>query len=69
MRWTLDEKEDLDLISRIFKKLYPLNKLFGMDDILDLFEENKDLQNINKMHLREEGYRKSLKNDYLINED
>ena len=69
MRWTLDEKEDLELITIIFKELYSEDKLFSMEDILGLYEQNENLKNINKMHLREEGYRKSLENDYIVNQD
>lgn len=65
-RWTLDEKEDLELIEVFYEKLYDKNPFFGMEDLILLNKENKDLLNINKMHIREEGYKKSLKNDYNI---
>ena len=65
-RWTLDEKEDLELLEVFFEKLYDKNPCFGMEDLILLNRENKDLLRINKMHIREEGYRKSLKNDYSI---
>ena len=69
MRWTLDEPEDLELITIIFKKLYGKNKLFSMKDVINLYKEDKSLKEINKMHIREEGYRKSLENDHYINND
>ena len=68
MRWTLDEKEDLELISILFEKLYDFDPLFSMEDILNVFDRDSSLSSINNMHIREEGYRKSLRNDYIINQ-
>lgn len=62
-RWTLDEKEDLEVIKFIYDKLYSKNPLFGMDDILKLYRKNKGLVKINSMYTREEGYKRSLLND------
>tara|TARA_Y100001958_G_C21244993_1_gene574446 strand:+ start:3316 stop:4095 length:780 start_codon:yes stop_codon:yes gene_type:complete len=62
-RWTLDEKEDFDLIKIIFDELYERNPLFTMDDIINFLNNNEHLLSINSMYLREEGYRKSLEND------
>jgi spore coat polysaccharide biosynthesis protein SpsF len=67
-RWTLDEKEDFDLIKIIFDELYDDNHFFSMDDIIKFLEKNKKLLSINSMYLREEGYRKSIENDKIIGE-
>mgnify|MGYP006075065239 CR=1 FL=1 len=69
MRWTLDEKEDFELILILFERLYDLDPLFTMEDILNVFSKDKNLSSVNSMYLREEGYRKSLRNDYVINLD
>ena len=66
LRWTLDEKEDFELLTIIFKELYKKDSLFCMQEVINLFNSNKNLFDINKMHNREEGYRKSLENDYSI---
>tara|TARA_X000001036_G_C20600320_1_gene774653 strand:- start:306 stop:1082 length:777 start_codon:yes stop_codon:yes gene_type:complete len=65
-RWTLDEKEDFELIKIIFDELHDENHLFSMNDIIKFLDRNKNLLSINSMYLREEGYRKSLKNDKII---
>lgn len=66
LRWTVDEKEDFMLISKIFECLYDENKIFLMNDILDLFESNPSLLNINNMYENNEGLKKSLENDEII---
>jgi len=66
MRWTLDEKEDLELISILFDRLFDIDSLFSMEDILAVFQSEEGLMSINSMHIREEGYRKSLEHDYII---
>lgn len=62
-RWTLDNQEDYDFIKKVFAELYSCNKLFGMNDILKLLEQNNWLEDINKHIGRNEGYEKSLEND------
>lgn len=62
MRWTVDEPQDLDLIRRIFDYLH-LNPDFGMNDVLALFREHPELNNINAGLTRNEGYEKSLQED------
>jgi spore coat polysaccharide biosynthesis protein SpsF (cytidylyltransferase family) len=63
MRWTVDEKQDLKLIREVYKKLYSDQKIFLMQDILDLFKKEPYLMEINKGIKRDEGYLKSLKKD------
>ncbi len=48
MRWTVDEKEDLDFVRKIFNKLYQKEKIFSMQEILKLLEKNSQLSEINK---------------------
>lgn len=47
-RWTLDTEEDFELISKIYDKLYGGNHDFYLNDILELFERQPELFNINK---------------------
>jgi len=65
-RWTLDRKEDLELIKGIFEALYPVNPNFGMDDILKFLQDNPHLESANKDIVRNEGYLRSLKEDRKI---
>lgn len=48
MRWTVDEKEDLEFVREIFKKLYKPGKMFLMKDILELLKKEPKLIEINK---------------------
>ncbi|MGA2418075.1 MAG: glycosyltransferase family protein [Candidatus Staskawiczbacteria bacterium] len=59
-RLTLDEKEDLILIRKIYKELYDKNPFFGMEEILGLFEKKPELVKINQHIGRNDGYFKSL---------
>ncbi len=66
LRLTLDEKEDLILIRKIYKELYDKNSFFGLKEILELFEKKPELVKINQHIGRNEGYQKSLQEDKLI---
>jgi glutamate-1-semialdehyde 2,1-aminomutase/spore coat polysaccharide biosynthesis protein SpsF len=63
MRWTLDEKRDLQFIAEVYRKLYKNNRIFYMIDILKLLKKNPSLKNINMDIKRNEGYLKSLKEE------
>jgi len=52
IRLTLDYPEDYALLSIIIEKLYPHNKLFGLEDIMRFIENNKDILNINKQYIK-----------------
>lgn len=47
-RLTLDTKEDFELISKIYEKLYNKSHIFYLKDIINCLEENKELKLINK---------------------
>ena len=68
-RWTVDEPEDFELVSRIYAALYPVNPSFTTADILELLEHDRILQSINAGHLRNAGYAASLLNDMPIPPD
>ena len=63
-RWTLDEKEDFELISQIYDYFINIGKEdFLTEDILDLLDKTPKLKNINQMYARNEGLMKSIQND------
>lgn len=53
-RWTLDTEEDFQLISEIYKHLYSGKHDFYLEEIIDLFEKNQDLYNINA-HIKQKN--------------
>ena len=62
-RWTLDNPEDYEFIRTVYKRLYHLGPTFGMADILALLEREPDIEVANKHIQRNEGYKKSLRED------
>ena len=54
MRWTLDEKEDLNVIRNIFKHFSPKIDFF-MEDVLNLFTIEPKLFEDNNLYKRNEG--------------
>lgn len=63
LRWTVDEKEDYDFITKIYDGLYRNKPDFNMNDIINFMESNSDLCKYNSKFKRNEGYEKSLKSD------
>jgi len=68
-RWTLDNSEDYEFIKIIFENLYGRNPLFGMEEILKFIDEKPEIERINENIVRNEGYKKSLREDRLLNLD
>lgn len=66
-RWTLDEKNDYEFLKEVFADLYPRDPFFGMEDVLLFLEKNPQVERINLAISRNEGYKKSLRNDGVIN--
>jgi spore coat polysaccharide biosynthesis protein SpsF len=56
-RWTLDQKEDLTLISKIIEALYPANPNFSTEDILELLEANPTWPSINNHIFKQQTIR------------
>jgi len=65
-RWTLDELNDYELLSKIFNELYRLDSPFLTHEILQFIQNNPDLLAINSKIVRNEGYLKSLQEDKII---
>jgi spore coat polysaccharide biosynthesis protein SpsF (cytidylyltransferase family) len=64
IRLTVDQKEDLELIQKIYSMMAPKNN-FGFNEILDLISNNPEIFKINSKYKRNEGYLKSLQEDTL----
>ena len=70
LRWTVDEKEDFELVSHIFTELYPWKPEFTWLDVLELVKRNSYLCEINTRFERNEGSKKSLLADLeFLNKD
>lgn len=65
LRWTVDEPEDFDLVTRIYEALYPANPAFGTDDILALIAAHPEVAGANA-RTRNEGYLASLERDRAL---
>ena len=48
LRLTVDTPEDYELIRTIFETLYPADPAFGLDAILELFDERPELADLNR---------------------
>lgn len=57
-RWTVDNKEDYELIQWIYKELYSINPGFGMTEILDLLSRHPEKSGSNMHLIGKEGYGK-----------
>ena len=63
LRWTVDEPEDLALVTRIYEALYSDNPAFTTADVLRLIERQPDLAAMNAHHTRNAGRRSSVDKD------
>lgn len=64
LRWTLDEKEDFEVINKVYEELYREDRLFNMEDVLLLYKNRPEIFVKNSRYNRNEGYEKSLQQDY-----
>lgn len=55
LRWTVDEPEDFEFVSRVYEALYPRNPEFTYRDVLDLLAARPELTRINMHHKRNAG--------------
>lgn len=56
-RWTLDTLEDFELITKIYKELYDKEHDFYLSEIIELFNQKKELVGINK-NIKQKCYKK-----------
>jgi len=55
-RLTVDTAEDLELIKKIYEVLYPKDRLFGAQMVMELFKKRPELKKINeKVHQKKVG--------------
>ncbi len=64
-RWTLDEKEDLDLIREVYRHFAPRTD-FSMEEIYHFLQANPDIRSLNQKYIRNEGLLKSLAEDRIV---
>jgi spore coat polysaccharide biosynthesis protein SpsF len=62
-RWTVDNPEDFDFVSRVYDALYPQNPKFNTADILRLIRSEPYLTSVNSHLVRNEGYQISIAKD------
>jgi spore coat polysaccharide biosynthesis protein SpsF len=60
LRWTVDEPRDLMLVRAIYERLYHPGALFGWREVLDLFQREPSLRQVNAGIVRNAGYLRSL---------
>ena len=66
LRWTVDYPRDLEMVRQVYAALYPRNPGFVMADILELLRVRPDIAGMNTGVERDEGYLKSLRNDFEV---
>lgn len=69
LRWTVDEPEDFEFVRQVIEILYPVNRKFRMNDVLELIRKRPDLVQINTHITRNEGLLKSLAEDKNVFEE
>ena len=62
-RFVIDEKEDYELLKKIFEELDMDKDIISITDIIDFVDKNPKLKSLNSHIGRNEGYKKSLEND------
>lgn len=63
MRWTVDYPEDYHFVKQVYERCYPYNAEFTMNNVLQELKKDPNLQQINSNYQRNEGYKKSLRED------
>lgn len=58
IRLTIDYEEDFELVKKVYDALYPKNRQFTLEDILDFLDKNPELLKINAHYVRDEKYHK-----------
>ena len=66
MRWTVDEPQDFNFITKVYEELYAAKPDFSMADILNVLGNKPELMKVNQGIQRNEGLAKSLANDKII---
>lgn len=61
-RWTMDKEDDYEFMKKIYGHFIGKNN-FSMQEVLEILKKNPEYELINKNHIRNEGYIKSLKEE------
>ena len=66
-RWTVDEPEDFELVSKIYEYFYGINDSdFTYKQIIEFLDNNPLIAELNQKYTRNEGLQKSINNDSII---
>lgn len=65
-RWTVDTEEDFEVTTQVYNALYDSKDIFLMEDVLKFLENHHQIERLNEGAVRNEGYLKSLANDYIV---
>jgi spore coat polysaccharide biosynthesis protein SpsF len=60
LRWTVDEPQDFDFVTRVFSALYPRDPAFTTEDILDFLSGHPEIVTLNSSIERNEDYLQAL---------
>ena len=60
LRWTVDEPDDFELVTKIYEALYPCDPAFDTAAILTLLQQKPEWKTANIKYQRNEGGKKSL---------
>lgn len=63
MRWTVDNREDFEVVESIYNELYPKKKTFGLGDIIEFLSTHPELQEKNFHFIGAEEYAKFFENN------
>ena len=66
LRWTLDNREDYDLLTRIFNALRKENSFISHKEVMNYIDADSNLLKTNAHIKRNEGYIKSLMDDKRV---
>ncbi len=59
-RFTIDYEQDYEFIKRVYEELYTEEKIFSLQDILNLLDEKPEIKNINEKYAGVNWYRNHL---------
>lgn len=59
LRWTVDEEKDFEMVRLVYENLYPQDKDFSTEDILNFLSKNPNVSRLNCHITRNEGLKKT----------
>ncbi len=69
VRLTLDRPEDYEVLKRVFEGVYAKKKDFSFEDVMEFLKQNSDILKMNAHIDRDEGYKKSLREDRELSQE